>query len=77
MAVAECEETPLATVLGTAIAHEIGHVLLRSSTHSLAGVMSPKLDHRLLHMALSGALMFTASQSAQLRAAASRFIGIN
>ncbi len=68
-AVAEREDAPLSTVLGVAIAHEIGHVLLGSAHHSSTGVMSATLDRKLLLNALSGSLRFVGGESAELRRA--------
>jgi hypothetical protein len=65
---AEQLDVPPATVLGAAMAHEIGHVLLGRS-HSPFGIMSAKLDRAKLRMAMGGTLLFTAEQSIQLRAA--------
>jgi len=70
MNLAEREDAPLAMVLGVALAHEIGHVMLGSSRHSITGVMSARLDHRQLQMAFAGTLLFTASQSVELRSVA-------
>jgi len=49
--VAQSEDVALEIVLGASLAHEIGHVLLRSSAHSPAGVMLPRFTRRELRLA--------------------------
>ena len=55
-------------VLGHAIAHEIGHLLLNSIKHSLAGIMMADWDKRALHLARQGCLVFLPSQGEKIRA---------
>jgi hypothetical protein len=56
-----------ATILGAAIAHEIGHVLLASNEHSPSGIMKARWSSRDLRHAATGGLRFTASQGARMQ----------
>ena len=56
-------------VLGATIAHELGHVLLQSKTHS-SGVMSYRLDLPQVRAAGRGELRFAPSDARRLRDAA-------
>lgn len=46
-------------VLGCAIAHEIGHLLLGSNSHSISGVMCAHWERKHIRQALMGAMLFT------------------
>ena len=65
---AQSENVSLSQTLGPAIAHEIGHLLLRSNAHSAAGVMQPCWRGKDLHQASQGLLLFTAEQAEFIRA---------
>jgi hypothetical protein len=54
-------------LLGHAIAHEIGHLLLNSSTHSSAGLMRARWSSKELIRASQGDLLFNASQAETMR----------
>jgi len=54
-------------MLGFVIAHEVGHLLLGSNSHSLSGLMQARWDSSALHSALHNTLFFTSAQSATLR----------
>jgi hypothetical protein len=54
-------------LLGYAIVHEVGHVLLRSSSHSASGIMRGKWDLKDLVRISQGRLYFDAQQSAAMR----------
>ena len=56
-----------ADLLGLAIAHEMGHILLRSVNHSTAGIMRPRWLPNDLHDAEKGALVFTREQVASMQ----------
>ena len=56
-----------ALVLGVAIAHEIGHLLLPYNTHSQTGLMRPCWTTADLQLAQHGRLLFTAEQGKLLR----------
>ena len=51
-----------ADLLGLAIAHEMGHILLRSVNHSTAGMMRARWLPKDLHDAQTGSLVFTREQ---------------
>jgi hypothetical protein len=55
-------------VLGPAIAHEIGHLLLAQEGHSPAGIMRARWQRRDYEAPTLGALKFTAEQAGQVRA---------
>ena len=55
-------------VLGCAIAHEIGHLLLGSKAHSVSGVMRAQWEREHIRQALRGAMVFTPSQARLMRA---------
>lgn len=52
-----------AEILGHAMAHEIGHLLLRSNRHSMVGIMRAQWNDEDLRHASQGCLLFTAQQS--------------
>jgi len=54
-------------MLGFVIAHEVGHLLLGSNSHSPSGLMQGRWDSAALHSALRHTLFFTDAQSATLR----------
>jgi hypothetical protein len=54
------------TVLGATIAHELGHLLLQSKTHS-SGVMSYRFDLPQMRAAQRGELLFSAADARLLR----------
>jgi hypothetical protein len=64
----EKEDRTYATVLSHAIAHEIGHVLLRSNTHGGRGLMSDVWTGREYDWMAKGALVFTVEDSRRMRA---------
>ena len=61
-------ELPPGLLLGYALAHEIGHVLLPYPAHSPAGMMRADWDGDDLRHIASGALKFTLIQEAMIRA---------
>jgi hypothetical protein len=62
------ENRPDGTVLAYAIAHEIGHVLLRSNLHASWGLMSGVWTSREYDRMRTGSLLFTTEQSRTIRA---------
>jgi hypothetical protein len=54
-------------VLGHFMAHEIGHILLPTNTHSGAGIMKPKLDRTEWAQAIRGSLLLTRQESELIR----------
>jgi hypothetical protein len=63
-------EIPL--ILGAAIAHELGHLLLGTNSHSPTGIMCGQWDRRFLRLALMGRQLFTPQQAEVIRAAVDR-----
>ena len=55
-------------ILAAAMAHEIGHLLLGSNSHSSTGIMRAKWNRDELELARLGRLLFTPEQSALIRA---------
>jgi len=53
----------LPTILGCFMAHEIGHLLLGSNSHSKQGVMQAVWGERQIRQAVSGDLLFTSNQA--------------
>jgi hypothetical protein len=62
----------LPIILGCAIAHEIGHLLLGSNSHSGMGIMQRKWEREELRQAMMGRLLFTVNQSNLIQAEARR-----
>ena len=58
---------PIGKVLGIALAHEIGHVLLPPPSHSTSGIMRASWEGDALRHAISGDIAFTARQAALMR----------
>lgn len=65
-------EVPAAEVLAASMAHEIGHLLLHSSWHSHAGVMSPRMDRKQIQQLERGELLFSTVEAARLAECARR-----
>lgn len=63
-------ETPL--ILGDVIAHEMGHLLLGTKSHSPSGIMCAKWDKDYLRLAFMGHQLFTPQQAGVIRAEVSR-----
>src|SRR5215472_9364215 len=57
-------------ILGCVIAHELGHLLLGSNSHSSAGIMQSPWGRKQVQQALMGTLLFTAEQAEVMRAEA-------
>jgi hypothetical protein len=56
-------------VLGLAIAHEIGHLLLNTNTHAAAGLMRAGWSRSELHRNVSSDWRFLDTEAAMMRAA--------
>jgi hypothetical protein len=67
-AIASQHQMSDASLLGLAIAHEIGHLLLPTGSHSPGGVMRGQWDNRQLALARAKLLRFTAQQAELIRA---------
>jgi hypothetical protein len=64
------EEKPgvnLGTILGYVMAHEIGHLLLGSNSHSRSGIMQGEWHGDQLRSIALGELLFTAEQAERMR----------
>jgi hypothetical protein len=55
------------TLLGTVLAHEIGHVLLSGEPHSRVGLMQPLCDGKQILGAALGTPTFTPAQTADIK----------
>jgi hypothetical protein len=65
---AEKHQMSDACLLGVAIAHEIGHLLLPYGSHSPSGLMKGEWDNLQLLLARARLLVFTAQQAKLIRA---------
>lgn len=63
-------EFELPVILGCVIAHELGHLLLGSNSHSGSGIMQPRWERKQVRQAMTGALVFTPAQANSIRAEA-------
>lgn len=54
-------------ILGFAAAHEIGHLLLSNTSHSLAGIMQAHWDRQSLLRIAGGSLLFTEQEALLMR----------
>jgi hypothetical protein len=61
------EKISLEQVLGHAAAHELGHLLLGSNSHSRSGIMSGRWRSEELKRAAKGDLLFTPDQARVIR----------
>ncbi len=59
-------ETPI--ILGFVMAHEIGHLMLGSNSHSDTGIMQGQWERKQVRQIMKGELHFTAQQSKVIRA---------
>ena len=60
-------ERDTALLFGSAMAHEIGHLLLGHDSHTRAGIMSPRLGVEQMEQAGRGLLRFPPDQARRLR----------
>jgi hypothetical protein len=58
---------PIGKVLGIALAHEIGHVLLPPPSHSASGIMRGSWEGDALRHAIGGDIVFTDRQAVLMR----------
>jgi hypothetical protein len=63
---------PVPPLLGAAITHEVGHLLLAGNAHTVTGIMSARWGPKEKKDALMGVLTFSQRQSEQIRADISR-----
>ena len=57
----------ISRLLGTVVAHELGHLLLGNHAHSYAGVMTPVWRGEVLQREDMGYLLFTHEQASRMR----------
>ncbi|HTQ62185.1 MAG TPA: hypothetical protein VMI32_18315 [Candidatus Solibacter sp.] len=60
----------LPVILGSVMAHEIGHLLLGPDSHSNSGIMQPRWEHKQVRQAMTGTLLFTQVQAKNIQAEA-------
>ena len=65
---AKNEHLELFHVLGAAVVHEIGHLLLGENAHARRGIMSAQLTPEHFALASRGSLLFTPEQARKIRA---------
>jgi hypothetical protein len=63
----EQQEVEFAVILGHVLAHEIGHLLLGSNSHSSGGIMAARWFARELRRLSKGDLLFTAEEPLRIR----------
>lgn len=64
----ENSRVDVAAILGSVMAHEMGHLLLGSNAHALSGIMQPRWEARELRRLGMGALLFMPEQARRMRA---------
>ena len=57
----------LPPILGDVLAHEVGHLLLGSNSHSPEGIMQPHWQAEQLHSIAKGQMRFTKEQAIKIR----------
>ena len=62
----------LPIILGTVVAHEIGHLLLDSNSHSATGIMQPQWGPESIRQAMIGNLVFTHEQAKLIQSEAQK-----
>ena len=60
-------EFEIPIILGCTIAHELGHLLLGTNSHSDTGIMQPRWEPNQFRQLMMGTLLFTADQSKLVR----------
>ena len=58
----------LGRILGSVMAHEIGHLLLGANSHSVSGLMQARWGGGALHRIVTGTLLFSPAQGAYMQA---------
>ena len=58
----------LGRILGSVMAHEIGHLLLGVNSHSVSGLMQARWGDGALHRIVMGTLLFSPAQGERMRA---------
>jgi len=70
-------DTGISLMLGCAIAHEVGHLLLGPNSHSLGGIMHGEWGPTELRLALMGRLLFASQQAKLIRVEARRRLSLH
>jgi hypothetical protein len=65
-------EFEIPIILGCVIAHEIGHLLLGSNSHSASGIMQGHWERGQIRHAVTGTLLFTPEQAKLIQAEAQK-----
>jgi hypothetical protein len=60
-------KSELHVVLGCVIAHELGHLLLGSNSHSSSGIMQPRWERKQVREAMTGGLLFNPAQAKSIQ----------
>jgi hypothetical protein len=63
-------DAEIPSVLGCVVAHELGHLLLRDTSHSSSGIMQSQWSSDQMRLAIWGALGFTKGQLTRIRSQA-------
>jgi len=63
----EISQVNLATILGHAVAHELGHLLLGTNSHAPTGLMRARWQPADIASASKGTLLFSTSESLEMR----------
>jgi hypothetical protein len=66
------DDSEIPVILGDAIIHELGHLLLGPGSHSPTGIMCAQWDWNYLRLALMGSQRFTPQQAEVIRAEVGR-----
>jgi hypothetical protein len=69
-------EFELPIILGSVVAHEIGHLLFGSHSHSRTGIMQPQWDREQVRQMMMGTLLFSPCQSELMREAIRTRMGL-
>lgn len=69
-------EFEVPVILGSVIAHEIGHLMLGLNSHSVSGIMQKRWERRQLQLVMMGNLLFTGGQGKLMRAEMQRRTGV-
>lgn len=64
----ETSHVDVAAILGSVMAHEMGHLLLGSNAHAMSGIMQPRWEAGELSRVGMGTLLFMPEQARRMRA---------
>ena len=63
-------------LLGYALAHEVGHLLMGSNSHSPTGIMRARWTEKELRLASAGCVSFFPQQAAKMRAEVGKRVAV-